>query len=387
MKKFEEKREITSDEVATALKVAVSQVERNIPDYSSQFKACVSVNGVYPKTENVDWTTGFWTGEIWLAYEESGNEALKTAALEQVDSFLHRIENKIQVEHHDMGFLFSLSCVAAYQLTGSETGKKAGILAAEHLISRYHEKAKFIQAWGAVGEDGETRLIIDCLLNVPLLYWATEVTKEQKYADIATNHIKTSLDTVIREDFSTYHTFFFDKEGKPSHGVTRQGYRDDSAWSRGQAWGIYGTALAYRSVPDPKYFDIFYGVTDYFLSHLPSNLIPYWDFTFTDGSEEPWDSSAAVIAVCGMLEMSKYLPQEKANYYTSMAKKILLAVVENCSISNDSNSNGQINMGTYARKSPFNPCNDRGLNECNTWGDFFYLEALTRLTRDWNLYW
>ncbi len=385
MKHFENKREISPEEVAKAMAHAVAQVKRNLPEYTNEFKACVSEDGIYPKTGNLDWTTGFWTGEIWLAYEETGDEEMKKSALVQVESFLHRIEEKIQVEHHDMGFLFSLSCVAAYQLTGSESGKKAGILAAEHLISRYQEKGKFIQAWGAVGEDGETRLIIDCLLNVPLLYWATEVTGDEKFANIATNHIKTSLNTVIREDFSTYHTFYFDKDGKPTHGVTRQGYQNDSAWSRGQAWGIYGSALAYGKVPDPSYFDVFYGVTDYFLSHLPSNLIPYWDFTFTDGSEEPWDSSAAVIAVCGMLEMSKFLPEDKAKYYTSMAKKLLLAVVELCSC--DSSSNGQINMGTYARKSPHNPCNNRGLNECNTWGDYFYLEALTRLTRDWKLYW
>ncbi len=386
-KQLPTKSEITIAQVKKAMDIAVDSVKNNLPEYTDMFPACHSVDGFYPKGENVDWTTGFWTGEIWLAFEHTNSDIFKNAALKQVKSFNHRIENKIDIHNHDMGFLYSLSCVSAYKLTGNELAKKAAIEAADYLMSRYIEKGKFIQAWGKIGAPDNRRLIIDCLLNIPLLYWATEVTGDEKYAQIGTNHIETALKNVIREDNSTYHTYFFDADGKPSHGATHQGYKDGSAWSRGQAWGVYGIALAYRYLPKEEYLELFEKVTDFFIENLPTNLIPYWDFTFTDGSNEPWDSSAAVIAVCGMLEMAKFLPKEKADYYTSTAKKILLAVVELCSVSDFTKANGQILMATYGRKSEFNTCKDRGLNECNTWGDYFYMEALTRLLTDWKLYW
>lgn len=138
-----------------------------------------------------------------------------------------------------MGFLYTLSCVAAYKLTGNETGKEAALMAADKLISRFQIKGEFIQAWGELGAKDNYRLIIDCLLNLPLLYWATEVSGDEKYAQIADKHTKTSLNNLIRGDNSTYHTFFFDPEsGVPVKGVTHQGYKDGSAWARGQAWGI-----------------------------------------------------------------------------------------------------------------------------------------------------
>ena len=143
-----------------------------------------------------------------------------------------------------MGFLYSLSCVAAYKLTGSETAKKAALLAADHLAERYRETGKFLQAWGNVGEAKEYRLIIDCLLNLPILYWATEVTGDKSYAEKAENHIRTAMKCVVRPDNSTYHTHFIDMvTGEPTHGVTHQGNRNNSAWARGQAWGVYGIAL------------------------------------------------------------------------------------------------------------------------------------------------
>lgn len=380
--------EVSEEQLKEAMWYACQQVEGNLEKFTDSFKYSHSVDRFYEQSENVEWTTGFWTGEIWLAYEETRKEILKEAALKQVKSFENRIEQEIDIQNHDMGFLYSLSCVAAYKLVGSETGKRAALMAADYLCTRYRENGDFIQAWGPIGDPECQRLIIDCLLNLPLLYWATEETNDEKYATIASKHIKTTMKNIVREDNSTYHTFFFDPEtGEPTHGVTHQGYKNGSAWSRGQAWGVYGMALAYKYVPNPEYIALFERVTDFFIDQLPSDLIPYWDFTFQDGSDEPRDSSAAVIAVCGMLEMAKHLDEEKANYYTSVAKKILAAVIETCSVKDKRKSNGQILMATYARSSEYNTCKDRGVNECNTWGDYFYVEALTRLQKDWKLYW
>lgn len=374
--------------VQQALNDAVKIVKENLSEFTDKFQSPNSFDGFYQATENVEWTTGFWTGVIWLAYEHTGNDAFQKAAQVQVESFLERIENKIDVNHHDMGFLYSLSCVAAYKLTGNEHAKKAALLAADHLAERYRERGKFLQAWGNPGEPKEYRLIIDCLLNLPLLYWATEVTGDPSYEDKAENHIKTAMKCILRSDHSTYHTHFFDVEtGEPTYGVTHQGNRNGSAWARGQAWGIYGIALSYRYLKIPEYMDLFCSVTDYFIEHLPEDLIPYWDFDFDTGSEEPRDSSASAIAVCGILEMAKYLEKEKAQVYLTAADRMLRALTDLCANRDYKTSNGLLLHGTYARNSKENTCTDRGVDECNTWGDYFYMEALTRLSRDWKLYW
>ena len=287
-----------------------------------------------------------------------------------------------------MGFLYSPSCVAAYKLTQSEAGKKAALLAADNLLTRFREKGQFFQAWGELDAPDNYRLIIDCLLNTPLLFWASEVTGNQKYADKARRHIATSMDYLVRDDNSTYHTYFFDcVTGKPIKGVTHQGYKDDSAWARGQAWGIYGTALAYRCTKSTKCLDMFMRTTDFFIAHLPKDSVPYWDLIFTEG-DEPKDSSAAAIAVCGMLEMASYLPAEKAAYYTQVADKVLNSLIRNYAVKAPKEGAGLLLHGVYAKSSPFNPIpENRGVDECNTWGDYFYLEALVRIQKNWELYW
>lgn len=375
-------------EAARAFDQALRIIERILPDYTDKFPDSNSENGFYPPSENVEWTTGFWTGVLWLAYEYTGEEKYRKAAEIQVDSFLHRIEEKIDVNHHDMGFLFSLSCVAAYKITGNETGKKAAVLAADQLASRYRETGQFLQAWGDVDNPAEYRLIIDCLLNLPLLYWATEATGDKSYAQKAVNHIHTAMKCVLREDNSTYHTHFIDmKTGQPTVGVTHQGNRNGSAWARGQAWGIYGIALSYRYTKEEAYKELFYRVTDYFIEHLPEDLIPYWDFDFDTGSSEPRDSSASAIAVCGMLEMIPSLDTEKAEYYGAVAGRLLHGLIERCANKDITKSNGLLLHGTYARGTQFNTCRNRGVDECNTWGDYFYMEALMRTCRKWNPYW
>lgn len=388
MRLFEEKVSISESEIDQAIDFCITQDKKILPGFTHKFKKAYSVDNFYEGTENRDWTTGFWTGELWLDYENSGDEAFKEAANIQIDSFLDRIQQLEDVDHHDMGFLFSPSCVAGYKLTGNENGKKAALLAADHLISRYHPVGEYIQAWGSMDSPDNCRLIIDCLLNLPLLYWASEITADVKYRDIAEKHIHTALKNVIREDYSTWHTFYFDlNTGEPSHGATCQGYRDGSAWARGQAWGIYGIALSYGYTRKEEYLDLFRKVTDFFLLALPEDMVPYWDLEFKEGTEQPRDSSSASIAACGMLEMAKFLEEEEKAYYNGLAGKILKSLYDNYAVKDHKTSNGLVLHSTYSNRSPYNTCNHYGVDECNTWGDYFYLEALTRLKKDWKLYW
>ncbi|MCD8340964.1 MAG: glycoside hydrolase family 88 protein [Clostridiales bacterium] len=370
-----------------ALDSCVRQVRENLPLYTHCCQNHTSVGGIYPTCDNVQWTCGFWPGEVWLAYERTGEDCFREVGLTLVDSFYDRICKKVEVDHHDMGFLYSPSCVAAWRLTGSEKAREAAILAADQLLTRFQPKGAFLQAWGAMGAEENYRFIIDCLLNIPLLYWAGRETGDPKYADIAGRHARTCLAYSFRPDGSTYHTFFMNRDGTPSHGETCQGYRNDSFWARGQAWGVYGSILSYRYTKDPAYLDTFHRALAFYLTRLPEDLVPYWDMIFTDGSDEPRDSSAAAVVACGLLEAVRWLPREEGKQCETLARQMLGSLSRSYAVPETVPGTGLLLHGTYSKKSPYNTCTPEGVDECTGWGDYFYLEALTRLTRDWYPYW
>jgi len=379
---------ITDEEVKAALDIAVVQIRRNLPEFTYAAQNHSSVNNFYPAVANDQWTAGFWPGEIWLAYEHTGDKVFQYAAQIQVQSFLHRIENRIETDHHDMGFLYSPSCIAAWKLVGDEDGRKAALLAADQLIERFQPIGQFIQAWGRKGNPNEYRYIIDCLLNLPLLYWATEQTGDQKYRDIALVHARTTLANSVRPDNSTYHTFYMDPEtGAPVRGVTKQGYSDDSFWARGQAWGVAGMAFSYRYERIDEYRDTFDRLLAFYLEKLPADMVPYWDMVFTDGNEEPRDTSAASIVACGLLEMADLVGGEAAERYRDLARRMIKSLADQYAVKDPEVSNGLVLHGTYSKKSPYNTCRGEGVDECVSWGDYYYMEALTRLSRSWSSYW
>ncbi len=375
---------LAREEVEKAINKAVDQVRCNMNYFGTGFPSPATRDQTYDIIENIEWTNGFWTGLLWLCYEYTGDEDFRRCAEQNIASFLNRVENRLELDHHDLGFLYSLSCVAGYKLTGSEDAKKAGIMAADKLMERYQEKGGFIQAWGELGARDNYRLIIDCLLNIPLLYWASEVTGDNTYRAAARHHYETSCNNVIRDDASAYHTFYFDPEtGTPLKGMTRQGYSDDSAWARGQAWGIYGIPLNYKYTGEDSAFNLFKGMTNYFLNRLPKDDVCYWDLIFSDGSGQPRDSSAAAAAVCGIHEMLKYLPEvdEDKEAYKYAMHRILSSLMEHYA-----------NPVTYAGKplllhGVYSWHSGKGVDEGNIWGDYYYLEALIRFYKDWNLYW
>ena len=378
---------LTKSQAEQALDTAVALVRQNLPLYTDHCQNHSSVHDIYPQCENNQWTCGFWPGEVWLSYERTGDAAFKNTALTLVDSFLYRIENKIEVDHHDMGFLYSPSCVAAYKLTGSEKGRRAAILAADQLCTRFQEKGSFFQAWGPLGAKDNYRYIIDCMLNVPLLYWAAQVTGSDHYREIAAAHTATTLANSFRPDGSTYHTFFMNPDGTPKGGRTCQGYKDDSFWARGQAWGVYGSAIGYTYTHDEKFLDVFRKALAFYLSRLPEDMIPCWDMLFAPESGEPRDSSSAAIVACGLLEAAKYVDETEAAQWRTLARQMLASLATNYAVKPGTLGSGQLLHGTYSKKSPYNTCTPEGVDECTSWGDYFYMEALTRLTKDWEMYW
>lgn len=378
---------ISASEAEDAIAAVVAQVRRNLPQFTYGAQNHSSVNNFYPAVPNDQWTAGFWPGSIWLGYEATGDKVLRHAAQIQVQSFLHRIENRIETDHHDMGFLYSPSCVAAWKLVGDEDGKRAALLAADQLLERFHDKGQFFQAWGAMGEPDNYRFIIDCLLNLPLLYWASQETGNPVYRDKALMHARTTLTHAVRSDHSTYHTFYMDpRSGAPVRGATKQGYRDDSSWARGQAWGIAGMAVCYRYEPCADYLDAFENLLAYYLDRLPEDLVPYWDLIFTEG-DEPRDSSSAAIVACGLLEMARLTGGTRAEELRELAARMLGSLWRNYAVRDPAVSNGFVLHGTYSKKTPFNTCRGEGVDECVAWGDYYYFEGLTRLTREWTPYW
>lgn len=375
---------LTREEVTAAMDRVADQVRYNMEYFGTRFPSSATRNQTYGVIDNIEWTDGFWTGLLWLCYEYTGDDAFKNLALKNVDSFLNRVEKRIELDHHDLGFLYSLSCVAGYKLTGSAEGRRAGLLAADKLMERFQEKGGFIQAWGELGARDNYRLIIDCLLNIPLLHWAFLETGKPVYRNAAMRHYEAACNNVIRDDASAYHTFYFDPEtGEPLKGVTRQGYSDDSAWARGQAWGIYGIPLNYRYVKDDSAFNLFKGMTNYFLNRLPEDEVCYWDLIFTDGSNQSRDSSAAAIGVCGIHEMLKYLPEVESdkNTYRHAMHCILRSLIERYTAPEIKPGNPVLLHGVYSWHS------GKGVDEGNIWGDYYYMEALMRFYKDWNLYW
>ncbi len=372
---------MTKEVLEEAIQNALKKVEQLYQEMGTNFPSHASENNVYqPVNNTTGWNTGFWCGILWLAYEVSGDEKYRTMAESLLPSFYQRIDEKLAVDTHDLGFIFVPSCVAAYKLTGNERAKEAALKAADHLMTRYHANGGYIQAWGKVGD--QLRLIVDCMNNLPLLYWASEVTGDDKYYQAAQTHARTTFEYIVREDASTYHTFFFHPDGSPDRGTTHQGAHDESCWARGQAWLISGLPITYKYVKDDSFTPLFCKVANYFLNHLPEDYVPFWDLIFTDGDDEPRDSSSGAIAACGILQMLPQLSDaELKDFYTAAVDKIMYSLYENYSTKDMPESNGILVHAVYSK-----PRNN-GVDECNIWGCYYYMEALVRMYKGTKAYW
>lgn len=292
-----------------------------------------------------------------------------------MDSFENRLQERRHITH-DLGFLYTLSCVAGYKLTGNRRAEKTARKAAGMLARRYNEKGKYIQAWGEMGIGyPDVKIIIDTMLNLPLLYWTGEADK----LEIAKNHAVTAADYLIRGDYTSYHTYLMDPEtGEAICGKTHQGYADESTWARGQAWAVYGFALSYAYTREERFLTIARKTVEVFIENLPEDSVPYWDFAFTDDNPDLRDTSAGAIFVCGLLELCSFVEEEEQKRYHGIVNKAMMSMYENYALKSE-NTSGVLGEGVYHR--------DDGANECVIWGDYFYMEALTRILMDWKRYW
>ncbi|RXZ84804.1 glycosyl hydrolase [Paenibacillaceae bacterium] len=342
----------------------------------------VSLDGKFNNEEADWWTNGFWPGLLWLIYRETGNERLREIA-ESVEAQMDEPLQQFYPLHHDVGFMWSLTSVANYKLTGNERSKQRALTAASHLAGRYNPKGKFIRAWNQPERIGWA--IIDCMMNLPLLYWASEETGDPRFKHIAREHADMTLRDFQRPDGSTCHIVCFDPEsGERLHSLGGQGYGPDSAWSRGTAWSLYGMALSYRYTKQPAYLEVAERNARFFLNQLPEDKVPLWDFRAPKDMADALDSSASVIAASGMLELSSLIKAEdstRAVFYYEAAVKILQSVYNNYGAWDDPKEEGLI-MKTTANR-PRNAY----INVPNIYADYFFAEAIGKLRGKVNLFW
>lgn len=371
-----------SNQYKEAIEASLNKIKKNIDRYGAQFPH-TSDQEVYELNDNDNWTSGFWVGMLWQAYQYDKDEQFLSAAREKTSQMQERLSNNANLDTHDIGFLYTPSTGAKWQIEKDETAKEMTIKAADRLMERYRETIGVFQAWGSPNDPEQGgRIIIDCMMNMPLLFWASEVTGEIKYKVAATNFVDMARRYLVRGDDSTYHTFYFDqKSGQPIRGATQQGYSDGSTWTRGQAWAVYGFALAYRYTKDKNYLETALRTANYFINHLPEKVIVDWDFDAPQDKDIKPDSSASAILVCGLHELLQLIEQESEEY--KKIKTVLEQTMDHLinEYTTDFESQGLLDHGSYSVREGKSP------DDYVIWGDYFYLEALLRLEKGFHGFW
>ena len=269
-----------------------------------------------------DWTSGFFPGELWFLYEYTQNNFWKKKAQQHTDILE---KEKMNGSTHDMGFKVYCSFGNGYRLTQDEHYKEVLLQSAHTLATRFKPAAGIIRSWDHSTAKWVCPVIIDNMMNLELLFWATKESKDSTFYRIAVDHARTTMKHHFRPDFSSYHVIDYDTiTGQVLKKNTHQGFADESAWSRGQAWALYGYTMCYRETRLPEFLEQAQNIEKYLFTHpnMPEDLIPYWDFDAPGIPDEPRDVSAATVIASALYELSLYDP-EKGERYRSNADKII----------------------------------------------------------------
>ena len=316
-----------------------------------------------------DWTSGFFPGSLWFLYEYTGEQEWKTAA----EQYTANIENeKTNGGTHDMGFKIYCSFGNGYRLAPTPHYKEVIIQSAKTLATRFNATAGVIKSW-----DNRTKwkypVIIDNMMNLELLFAASKLTGDLSFYKIAVQHANTTMKNHYRADNSSWHVVDYDTAtGKVIQKTTHQGYADESAWSRGQAWGLYGYTMCYRFTKDKKYLQHAEKIAAYLLHHanMPKDLVPYWDYNAPAIPNEERDASAAAIMASGLYELSIY--SKNALLYKASADKII------ASLTTSYRSPVGDNKGFLLLHSVGSKPGKSDVDEPLDYADYYYLEALLR---------
>ena len=334
-----------------------------------------TVNGVHDDLKNapLTWTNGFFGGMMWLMFIGTGKDCYKLTA-ENSEKLMDDAFNYMQDWHHDVGFMWHITSGVNYRLTGNIDSKNRNLIAAMSLMSRYNISGDYIRCWndGTWGEKVAGWSIIDCMMNIPILYWASREIGDSRFAKIAMRHADMTMKDHVREDGSVNHIVIHDTE-KPNTvlGVRKgQGYSENSCWSRGASWALYGFTLSYIHTKEKRYLDTALKVANYFIEQTKkTEWLPRLDFC---QPETPlyYDSTAGAIAACGLIEIAKLLDNEEGKKYLSSAINILKAMEKSwCDWTEQEDSILQMGSLMYTNQ----------VHMPIIYGDYFFTEAMFKL--------
>lgn len=379
-------------------------VEEDFKLAEQQYAQVIARNNdskLFPKTTGPDqrlkstglkeWTSGFWPGNLWYIYEYTQKPNWKAEAEKWTNALKPNENNKTT---HDLGFMMYCSYGNAYRLTGNKLYKEVLIQSAKSLSSRFNPTIGCIESWDSRESwDKKTfwdfPVIIDNMMNLELLFFASKETKDPEYYNIAVKHAETTMKNHLRPDFSSYHVVDYNTtNGKVMARQTFQGFADNSTWSRGQAWGIYGFTMVYRETKDKRFLQTAKKMADYYLNHsnLPADMVPYWDFNIgqqgytADWNYEPGkrdykirDASAAAITSSALFELSRYSAGKDSIRYLNAAKQMLNAL-SSAQYKADLGTNNGLLLKHSVGSFPHNAEIDVPL----IYADYYFLEALLR---------
>ncbi len=342
-----------------------------------------TVNGTYDDYTIKDvnwWTNGFWPGMMWLMYIGTQKELYKEVA-ENGEILLDKALENYEALHHDVGFMWHISSGVNYRVTGNKQSKVRNMFAANVLAGRFNLKGQYIKAWDDWG--GESHIgwsIIDCMMNISLLYWASKESNDPRFSYIAEAHADMTKKDHVREDGSVKHIVIHDVTGKGIIGEERgQGYEEGSSWSRGQAWALYGFALSYIHTGKQEYLDTAKKIAHYFIAAICEDWLPKCDFR---SPQEPIiiDSTAGAIAACGLIEIANSVGEFEKSLYNNGAIKILKALEQHC-------CNWQDDEDSILQRGTERYHSEHGRHIPIIYGDYYFVEAFYKLMGNKLLFW
>jgi rhamnogalacturonyl hydrolase YesR len=367
------KQETMDALIADRLDRAIQQYElmaTSLADRPDQLPRTIDVEGKLLAASSDSWISGFVPGTLWYLYQYSQNPVL----LDYAKNYTVRLEKeKYNRGTHDLGFMLYCSYGNGYRLTGDTAYRSILLTGAESLSSRFRPVVGCIQSWNT-NEKWQFPVIIDNMMNLEYLFWATRESGDPYYRNICLSHADVTIANHFRPDGSSYHVVSYDTiTGKVERKNTHQGFSDESAWGRGQAWGLYGFTVMYRETQDPKYLEQAKTIARFILNGLPADKIPYWDFDAPDIPDALRDASAGAIIASALIELSGYVDDTLAKTYLETAET-QLRTLSSPEYFAEKGTNGNFLLKHSVGSLPHKAEVDVPL----TYADYYYIEALLR---------
>lgn len=356
------------------LDVVKAHLQKSLESHtdSLSFPRSTKPDGQLNNVPSSDWTSGFYAGNLWQMYDYTKNEKWLQAA----HRYTIGLENeKLNTDTHDVGFMLYCSFGQGYRLKPNENYKEIMLQGARSLSTRFDKNTGCIRSW----DFGKWQfpVIIDNMMNLEFLFWATKVSGDSSFYKIAVSHANTTMKNHFRPDNSSYHVIDYDTiTGAVVSRDTHQGHAPESAWARGQAWGLYGFTVAYRETKDKRYLALAEKIADFYLNHpnLPTDKVPYWDFNAPNIPKEERDASAAAIVASALLELSQYV--KDGQKYVNASKQMLTSLSGDAYMAKPGTNNNFILKHSVGHKYAKSE-----IDVPIIYADYYYIEALLRYER------